>query len=70
MKKEDLRTGDIIEYRNGQTKIISGRDNWVIDELYGDDLNCVTDERYDIVAVRRPMYEVVYQKEKKNERSK
>lgn len=70
MKKEDLKTGDIIEYRNGQAKIISERDNWVICELYDDDLNCITDKRYDIVAVRRPVYEVIYQKEKTNERSK
>lgn len=68
--KSDLKDGDIVTYRKGLKKIISG------DKLYGNDLfaplryytedlkDVDGEEEYDIVKVERPVkYEIVFERE-------
>ena len=66
--KSDLKDGDIVTYRKGLKKIISG------DKLYGNDLFAPlryytedlkdVEEEYDIVKVERPVkYETVFERE-------
>ena len=68
--KSDLKDGDIVTYRNGLKKIISG------DKLYGNDLftslryypedlkDVDGEEKNDIVKVERPVkYETVFERE-------
>ena len=59
--KTDLKTGDIVQYRNGETRIVIREMNIVIGNNvyntladYNEDLTHYWDEGYDIVAVRRP----------------
>lgn len=59
--KADLKTGDVVQYRNGNTRIVIREMNIVIGNNvyntlvdYNEDLTHYWDERYDIVAVRRP----------------
>lgn len=67
--KSDLKDGDIVTYRNGLKKIVSG------DKLYGNDLfaplryytedlkDVAGEEEYDIVKVERPVkYETVFER--------
>lgn len=61
MTISDLKVGDVIEYRNGKTTILSSKDLWICKELYGKDLKCSTNSGYDIVKVLRPLYEKVYE---------
>ena len=68
--KSDLKDGDIVTYRNGLKKIVSG------DKLYGNDLftslryypedlkDVDGEEKNDIVKVERPVkYEIVFERE-------
>lgn len=66
--KSDLKDGDIVTYRKGLKKIVSG------DKLYGNDLFAPlryytedlkdVEEEYDIVKVERPVkYETVFERE-------
>ena len=66
--KADLKTGDVVKFRNGKIGIVNGdletiimTDSWCKINSFNEDLTvqrgCV--ERFDIVAVRRP--EISYQ---------
>lgn len=68
--KSDLKDGDIVKYRNGLKKIVSGDKLWENDDLftplryYTEDLKDVDgEEEYDIVKVERPVqYETVFER--------
>lgn len=68
--KLDLKDGDIVTYRNGLKKIVSGDKLWENDDLftplryYTEDLKDVDgEEEYDIVKVERPVqYETVFER--------
>lgn len=68
--KLDLKNGDIVKYRNGLKKIVSGDKLWENDDLftplryYTEDLKDVDgEEEYDIVKVERPVqYETVFER--------
>lgn len=68
--KSDLQNGDIVTYRNGLKKIVSGDKLWGNDDLfaplryYTEDLKNVDgEEEYDIVKVERPVqYETVFER--------
>lgn len=68
--KSDLKDGDIVTYRNGLKKIVSGDKLWENDDLftplryYTEDLKDVDgEEEYDIVKVERPVqYETVFER--------
>lgn len=68
--KSDLKDGDIVTYRNGLKKIVSGDKLWGNDDLftplryYTEDLKDVDgEEEYDIVKVERPVqYETVFER--------
>ena len=64
MNKEDIQENDILEFANG-TKIQVGKNKeWLIREYYGEDLKCLKNSDYDIVAVYRPMYEKIFGNER------
>lgn len=61
--KDDLKTGDIVKRRNGETRIYikeadmfigSGVGDWEYGHAYTSDLSSVTALRYDIVKIIRP----------------
>lgn len=62
--KEDLRTGDVVKYRNGEVGIVFTEigsilfrdDSYEELDYFKDDLTCSESDynKYDIVAVRRP----------------
>ena len=58
--KVDLKTGDVIKHRNGDTRIVISEFNTLIGKDVGLNLNCfqedltARDNNLDIVAVRRP----------------
>lgn len=68
--KSDLKDGDIVTYRNGLKKIVSGDKLWENDDLftplryYTEDLKDVDgEEEYDIVKVERPVkYETLFER--------
>jgi len=68
--KSDLKDGDIVTYRNGLKKIVSGDKLWENDDLftplryYTEDLKDVDgEEEYDIVKVERPVqHETVFER--------
>ena len=60
MTKQDLMPNDILKFKNGAQVILSRYNFWVIDTFYDDDLKCLQKEEYDIEAVFRPSYDLVY----------
>ena len=59
--KEDLKTGDVVKRRNGDVDIVNlelgmliNVNSWNDLDSLKNDLTDTTDERYDIIAVRRP----------------
>ena len=62
MTKYDIQENDILEFANG-TKIQVGiNKGWIIREYYGEDLKCLKNDEYDIVAIYRPKYEKVFER--------
>ena len=64
--KEQLKEGDILVFKNGHKKEYTHRESWTIEQFYDDDLNCITNDKFTIIKVLRPEYEVVYER-KNNE---
>lgn len=62
--KEQLQEGDILIFKSGTKREYTHRDEWMIDNFYDEDLNCTTNDKFTIVQVLRPEYEVIYEKVK------
>ena len=61
MNKYDIQENDILEFANG-TKIQVGINKmWILRDFYGDDLKCLKDSEFDIVAIYRPTYEKIFE---------
>lgn len=62
MTKFDIRTGDVVMLRNGETGIVNMQlvmiimpDGWIDLDSINKDMYCENSRKYDIVAVRRPI---------------
>ena len=62
MKKDELLPNDILKFQNGKQIILSQNNFWVIKNFYDNDLDCPDNPEYNIVAVFRPYYDLVYSK--------
>lgn len=62
MKKSDLMPEDIMVFANERRATFDEKIMWVISEYYNDNLECITNEDYDVVKIYRPHYELIYDK--------
>lgn len=62
MKKDELLPNDILKFQNGKQIILSKNNFWVIKQFYDNDLDCLNNPEYNVVAVFRPYYDLVYSK--------
>lgn len=60
MTKAELLPNDILKFKNGESVVLSRYNFWVINTFYDDNLKCLRKEEYDIEAVFRPSYDLVY----------
>ena len=60
MKKNELLPNDILRFQNGKQIILSQNNFWVIKHFYDNDLDCLDNPEYNIIAVFRPSYDLVY----------
>ena len=65
MIKNELQEGDILIFKNGHKKEYTHRDEWMMDNFYDDNLNCLTNDTFTVVRVLRPHYTEVYCKVRK-----
>ena len=63
--KEQLQEGDVLIFKNGHKKEYTHRDEWMMDNFYDDNLNCLTNDKFTIVEVLRPKYQSVYKRTRK-----
>lgn len=62
--KEQLQEGDILVFKSGTKREYTHKDEWMIENFYDKDLNCLTNDKFTIVKVLRPHYDTVYYKPK------
>ena len=60
MKKNELLPNDILKFQNGKQIVLSQNNFWVIKHFYDNDLDCLDNPEYNIIAVFRPSYDLVY----------
>lgn len=63
MKKEEIRRGDLLIFRNGHQATYDYGYQRLIKNYYNENLECLTNSDYDIIQVLRPSYEIIYAKE-------
>ena len=68
--KEQLQEGDVLVFKNGHKKEYTDRDRWMMDNFYDDNLNCLTNDKFTVVKVLRPRYEVIYERAKVRARTR
>lgn len=62
--KEQLQEGDILVFKSGTERKYTQKDEWMIENFYDKDLNCLTNDKFTVVKVLRPHYDTVYYKPK------
>ena len=62
MTKQDLMPNDILKFKNGTQATLSINNFWVINQFYDNDLDCLNNPEYNIIAVFRPTYDLIYSK--------
>lgn len=58
----NLQNGDILELKNGKTLVFTEDRRWVMSCYYDNDLRCLSNDDYTVVAIKRPSYEYVYKR--------
>ena len=61
--KELLQEGDILVFKSGTERKYTHLDKWMIDNFYDDNLVCRTNDKFTVVEVLRPTYEVVFKRD-------
>lgn len=60
----DLQVGDIVYFKNGKTGTLNEFALAIIELHYADDLTCLVDDNFTIIKIVRPVYEIIYEREK------
>lgn len=63
--KEQLQEGDILVFKSGTERKYTHLDKWMMDNFYDDNLVCRTNDKFTVVEVLRPTYEVVFKRDVK-----
>lgn len=63
--REQLQEGDILVFKSGTERKYTHLDKWMIDNFYDDNLVCKTNDKFTVVEVLRPTYEVVFKRDAK-----
>jgi len=66
--KIEIKSGDILYFKNGSKAQLGINYLWVLKQYYDEDLNCKTNDEFDIVKIERPIYKKVYEKEEERKR--
>lgn len=56
----DLKNNDILIFKNGNRIIYNKHKEWIIQQYYDDNLNCITNDDYSIIRIYRPHYELIF----------
>ena len=60
----ELQENDVLVFKNGHRKEYTDRDRWLMENFYDDKLNCLTNDKFTIIKILRPHYEVIYERVK------
>ena len=60
----ELQENDVLVFKNGHRKEYTDRDKWLMKNFYDDKLNCLTNDKFTIIKILRPHYEVIYERVK------
>ena len=57
----ELQENDVLIFKNGHRKEYTDRDKWLMENFYDKKLNCLTNDKFTVIKVLRPHYEVIYE---------
>lgn len=57
----ELQENDVLVFKNGHRKEYTDRDKWLMENFYDKKLNCLTNDKFTVIKVLRPHYEVIYE---------
>lgn len=60
----EIQENDILVFKNGNKKEYTSNDKWLFENFYDKDLVCITSDKFTIMQVLRPHYEVIYNRGK------
>lgn len=60
----ELQENDVLVFKSGTKREYTEKDKWLFEHFYNADLTCKTNDRFTVVKVLRPHYEVVFTREK------
>lgn len=66
MKKDELKRDDILIFKNNDKAVLGADNLYIINEFYDNELNCLKDDNYTVQKVYRPVYQLVYEREKEH----
>lgn len=66
----ELQENDILVFKSGTKREYTQRDAWMFEHFYNQDLTCKTNDRFTIVKILRPQYEIIYDRSKSKIKSK
>lgn len=61
----ELQENDILVFKSGTKREYTTKDKWMFENFYDKELNCLTNDKFTIVKILRPHYEVVFTRETK-----
>lgn len=66
----ELQENDVLVFKSGTKREYTQKDAWMFEHFYNQDLTCKTNDRFTIVKILRPQYEVIYDRGKSKIKSK
>lgn len=64
----ELKNNDILIFKNGNRIIYNKHKEWIIQQYYDSELNCITNDDYSITRIYRPSYQLILKKDKTKEK--
>lgn len=66
----ELQENDILVFKSGTKREYTQKDSWMFEQFYNQDLTCKTNDRFTIIKILRPQYEVIFDRNKNKIKSK
>lgn len=57
----ELQENDVLVFKSGTKREYTQKDAWMFEHFYNRDLTCKTNDKFTVVKVLRPHYEVVFE---------
>ena len=66
----ELQENDILVFKSGTKREYTQKDAWMFEHFYNQDLTCKTNDRFTIIKILRPQYEVIFDRSKNKIKAK